>query len=142
MQTVQELHPQIIEWAEAKNIKNPDTQFLKILEEVGETAKAILQEDRLEILDGIGDIAVTIMIYYWQKEKNLNVVDFRNYKLKDSKMFVLFIKALNDEDFYIFDELSSIAKVHNTTLTECLNMAWSEIKDRKGKTVDGNFIKN
>lgn len=27
------------------------------------------------------------------------------------------------------------------TLTECLNAAYQEIKDRKGKTVDGVFIK-
>jgi NTP pyrophosphatase (non-canonical NTP hydrolase) len=27
------------------------------------------------------------------------------------------------------------------TLTECLNTAYQEIKDRKGKTVDGVFIK-
>ena len=28
------------------------------------------------------------------------------------------------------------------TLTECLELAWNEIKDRQGKMVDGVFVKS
>lgn len=31
--------------------------------------------------------------------------------------------------------------IQNTTLEECLEIAYNEIKDRKGKLVDGIFIK-
>lgn len=34
-----------------------------------------------------------------------------------------------------------LASQSGFTLTECLNAAYQEIKDRKGKTVDGVFIK-
>ena len=30
----------------------------------------------------------------------------------------------------------------NLNLTECANLAWDEIKDRKGNTINGVFIKN
>jgi NTP pyrophosphatase (non-canonical NTP hydrolase) len=34
-----------------------------------------------------------------------------------------------------------LAEQQGFTLQECLEKAWNEIKDRKGKTVDGAFIK-
>lgn len=35
-----------------------------------------------------------------------------------------------------------LAKQSGTSIEECLNLAWNEIKDRKGKMVDGIFIKD
>lgn len=26
-------------------------------------------------------------------------------------------------------------------LSDCLNLAWNKIKDRRGKTIDGQFVK-
>lgn len=37
--------------------------------------------------------------------------------------------------------LINIATRNGCTLQECLSVAWSDIKDRKGKMVDGVFIK-
>ena len=37
--------------------------------------------------------------------------------------------------------LINIAERNNVTLEECLLKAWDDIKDRKGKMVDGIFIK-
>lgn len=37
--------------------------------------------------------------------------------------------------------LINIAERNNVTLEECLLNAWDDIKDRKGKMVDGIFIK-
>ncbi len=37
--------------------------------------------------------------------------------------------------------LLNIAERNNVTLEECLDQAWNDIKDRKGKMVDGIFIK-
>lgn len=34
-----------------------------------------------------------------------------------------------------------LAGTKGLTLKECLNQAWNEIKDRKGETVNGTFIK-
>lgn len=37
--------------------------------------------------------------------------------------------------------LTIIAEQSGTSIEECLNLAWNEIKDRKGKMMDGIFIK-
>ena len=53
----------IREWAETRGLYNegdPKTQALKLAEEVGETCRAILKNDRPEIIDGIGDCVVVL----------------------------------------------------------------------------------
>lgn len=37
--------------------------------------------------------------------------------------------------------LTILAEQSGTSIAECLSLAWNEIKDRKGKMVDGIFIK-
>lgn len=34
-----------------------------------------------------------------------------------------------------------LAKQQGIELSECLSLAWSKIKDRRGKTIDGQFVK-
>ena len=89
----------VIGWADDKGIlvkDNAPKQMLKVLEEVGETSGALLKNNRDEIVDGIGDSFVTLII------------------------------------------LSMQLGLHPS---ECLEAAWNEIKDRKGKTENGVFIK-
>jgi len=50
-------------WAEDRGIYdkgNSKTQFVKLSEETGELAKAILNSDKAEIKDGIGDCVVVL----------------------------------------------------------------------------------
>ena len=50
-------------WAQDRGLYNngdPKTQALKLVEEVGETCRAILKEDANEIIDGIGDCVVVL----------------------------------------------------------------------------------
>lgn len=50
-------------WAEDRGLYangDPKTQALKLVEEVGETCRAILKEDRAEAIDGIGDCVVVL----------------------------------------------------------------------------------
>ena len=50
-------------WAEKRGLYangDPKTQALKLVEEVGETCRAILKEDRAEAIDGIGDCVVVL----------------------------------------------------------------------------------
>jgi NTP pyrophosphatase (non-canonical NTP hydrolase) len=53
----------IREWADERGLYengDPKTQALKLVEEVGEIARAILKEDDCEIVDGIGDCVVVL----------------------------------------------------------------------------------
>ena len=50
-------------WAEERGLYDkgdPKTQALKLVEEVGETCRAILKQDEPEIIDGIGDCVVVL----------------------------------------------------------------------------------
>ena len=50
-----QLEPAIIQWAESRGIfsaSTPHSQMLKTMEEVGETARAVLKKDLPEIKDG------------------------------------------------------------------------------------------
>lgn len=87
-------------WAQNKDILKPENapkQLMKVMEELGETAGAIAKNKATdEIMDGIGDTFVTLIILAYQ------------LGLEPSA---------------------------------CLEAAWNEIKDRKGNTVNGVFIK-
>ena len=51
-------------WAKDRGLYDggdPKTQALKLVEEVGETCRAILKEDTKEIIDGIGDCVVVLV---------------------------------------------------------------------------------
>lgn len=56
----------IVRWAEARRIvpnATPRAQLVKTLEELAELVKADLNDDAPEIIDGVGDVAVTLIIY-------------------------------------------------------------------------------
>jgi len=90
----------IRDWAEQRGLYDkgdPKTQALKLVEEVGETSRAILKGNHEDIIDGIGDCVVV---------------------------------------------LTNLAELVNTPIEECIDRAWNEIKDRKGKMDNGTFKKD
>jgi len=99
LSTLDDMVTNVTGWAQEKGLlekENAPKQMLKVMEEVGETASAILKNDHAKIIDGIGDSFVTLIVLS---------------------------KQLGLEPLY------------------CLEVAWNEIKHRKGKMVDGTFIK-
>jgi NTP pyrophosphatase (non-canonical NTP hydrolase) len=94
-------YPDLIrQWAEDRNlIEGSDlkSQFVKLIEETGELANAIVKQNRDEFADAIGDMFVVLTI----------------------------MAAQND-----------------MAIEDCVASAYNEIKDRKGKMVDGMFIKD
>ena len=76
MKDYKDLEVEVIRWASEKGIlKNgtTDAQANKTIEEAIETYKAIILDDKEEIVDGLGDIFVTIIIQ--AKMQNLNLLD-------------------------------------------------------------------
>lgn len=60
-----DLHDKVMFWADSVGIldnSDPRAQSMKMVEEVGELVGAILKNDRDKIVDGIGDVMVTIII--------------------------------------------------------------------------------
>jgi len=86
-------------WATNKGIyKSGDskTQYLKLMEEAGELAEAILKNDEPEVIDAIGDMVVV---------------------------------------------LTNLAKLRGHNIEDCVTSAYDVIKSRKGKMVNGTFVK-
>ena len=87
-------------WASERGLYkkgDPKTQALKLVEEVGETCRAILKGNHTDIEDGIGDCVVV---------------------------------------------LTNLAHLCNTDIEHCIESAYNEIKDRKGKMDNGTFKKD
>ena len=89
----------IRDWAEERGLYDEGdhkTQALKLVEEVGETCRAILKEDYDEVIDGIGDCVVV---------------------------------------------LTNLAELMDVSIETCIASAYGEIKNRKGKMINGTFKK-
>ena len=90
----------IREWADQRGLYqngDPKTQALKLVEEVGETCRAILKDDHKETIDGIGDAVVV---------------------------------------------LTNLAELCGPDIEYCIDAAYNEIKDRKGKMENGTYKKD
>jgi NTP pyrophosphatase (non-canonical NTP hydrolase) len=90
----------IRKWASDRGLYskgNPITQYVKLQEECGELAQALLKNNENEIVDAIGDIVVVLTNLAYQK----------GYFIED-----------------------------------CIDIAYKEIKDRKGKMENGTFKKD
>ena len=72
----QNIFDKIREWAHAKGIYrhgDPKTQYIKLMEESGELAKALLKNDEPEVIDAIGDMVVVLT----------NLARLKGYKIED-----------------------------------------------------------
>ena len=95
---MRDLEKLVIRWAEERNLikgSNPESQMLKLVEEVGELASDIAK--RRDVKDSIGDSLVVLTL---------------------------------------------IARQFGTNLEECYSLAYNEIKDRKGRMINGTFVKD
>ena len=79
----------IIQWAEARKIipnSTPATQLLKAMSELGELADATIKDDRLGIIDGVGDVMVCLVNYCALQDIDLVVCMEAAYdEIKDRK---------------------------------------------------------
>lgn len=150
-------------WAERKGILEhgtPIKQLLKTLEEITELHTAIEDDNLEEIIDAIGDVVVTLVIY--AKMKNITLFPNGSEELSDSKgtaqdpYFLLdncnklmqLEKFTNDsvEKYHAVQMmlflLNQIANRFNLKIWECLHSAYKVISGRKGKMIDGQFVKD
>lgn len=98
MQLKNEFEP-IRDWAEDKGILHKGTvkgQFEKLVEEVEELNQAIIEKDKNQLIDAVGDCVVV---------------------------------------------LTNLAELAGVKIEDCINSAYKEIKNRKGKMINGTFVK-
>lgn len=165
---MQELNKLVLEWAEPKGLLVPgcrQPQLLKSLEEARElmveVSKANIDAVRLEA----GDVMVTLCLYVKQWGENpdnyikvTKGTDFRTmekttlygaYNMLQgygrlaemlSKNTHSPLRALHPV-YGIMTVLADILQMHGLTFEECYHAAYDKIVNRKGKKVDGVFIK-
>lgn len=152
----------VIYWANQRDLikkENSTVQIFKLIEESSEIFKAYLDNNVGEIKDGIGDTQIVIYILLEQLgiQEVIKPFEFNPQSVK-SDLFE-FHKAISNIVYsynYIYKHekvsissinvalgyLQNIARYYNSSLEECLELAYNEIKNRKGETVNGTFIKN
>ena len=90
----------IRDWARSRGLYdkgNSHTQYVKLQEEAGELAKALLKNDKPEIVDAIGDMVVV---------------------------------------------LTNLAFLQGVDIEYCIDSAYKVISKRKGKMINGTFVKD
>ena len=90
----------IRQWAEERGLYdkgNSHTQYVKLQEEAGELAKALLENDKPEVIDAIGDMVVV---------------------------------------------LTNLAHLQGVHIETCIAEAYKVISKRKGKMINGTFVKD
>ena len=143
-QQLKEYQDLILGWAKDKNITREECipmQKLKLIEEVGEIANAIVKNKKEEQADGIGDAFVVLTILAKQNGEEFEAVDiysnFEDTELAD--LLAMIIYSEYNVDFGVFLEL---CKKLDLDIVDCVSSAWNEIKDRKGRTEGGVFLKS
>lgn len=149
----------VIKWADERNMFCPKdgatvgSQFAKLMEEVGELGEGLLEEDKKKIKDAIGDCAVVLVNI--AKLRNLNWSEYMTPRdnvlfsypdIIESACHVYSGFELPDIHLeYSIDglrcTLESFARRQDLDFMDCCQHAYNTIKDRKGKMIDGKFVK-
>ena len=160
--------PLIHQWAKERKIYEELTPFdelLKTHEEVGELIKGCYDNDKPAIQDAIGDVMITMINYcyfieldaikYIKQAVDLSVTGYYtiSYVINAhnalGRLISLYVwnegKEISEPSglriFSILHYLNGIAHLEGTTLEECLNLAYNEIKNRKGKIINRKLSK-
>lgn len=149
---MEQLIKQIEQWASDRNIikgSKPIDQAMKLFSEFGELADNVGKGR--DCRDDIGDVFVVLTIMAAQTGLDVLGSMDHNYEFKgDSKHTVVdlglnlnyFSRSLNNETLkYSLRDLGRIAFEHDYALEECVQLAYDDIKHRKGIMVNGVFIK-
>ena len=151
-----ELIEKVEQWSKDRNLHtaDPNKQRLKLWEEFGELNASIARDDREGAIDAIGDMLVVMIIYKQQLGYGSNElfnsrkddIDFLG-RLEDIDLIDFIGRGIYDSGSYIeglgmvVDNLTVLAYRLSTNLEECLAAAYDVIKDRKGKMINGVFVK-
>lgn len=152
-----ELIAKIEQWAEDRNIikgSKPIDQAMKLFSEFGELADNVGKGR--DCRDDIGDVFVVLTIMCKQTKTEYDLADMGvNPNTKTTKEHVAmlgmalgaFVSGCHSESLIYawykdaVCELLSICSDIGSSLEECVQIAYNDIKDRKGLMHNGVFIK-
>ena len=154
---LQKLITNVQKWSIDRGLDKADSkkQMLKLYEEFGELASGIAKGNKEVVKDSIGDVVVVLIILAQQQglEKisdfcvifdHLSINDLMPRASEYIGLISLRVRRKDEIEEYIVRLISclrTIAKYENLKFEDCLSQAWNEIKDRKGKLIDGVWVK-
>ena len=136
-----------------------DKQALKLSEEFGELCAGYLKQNEKLTKDSIGDCAVVIVGLALLIDADVHSIFERADGIIRKEVMESFkLLNANISEFQLSQNLASkemcrnnlvravaylksISKALDYDFTDCLEFAYNEIKDRKGKWIDGCFVK-
>ena len=133
-----------------------DKQSLKLSEEFGELCAGYLKKNEQLTKDSIGDCAVVIVGLGLLIEVDVKEI-FKTSENNENVMTCFSHLSRNISDFQIYQEFSSkdiprlslvrairwlksLSTALGYDFEECFELAYQEIKDRKGRWIDGSFV--
>ncbi len=149
-----EFKANVQQWATDRGIYangKASSQLLKALSELGELADAIAKNDRDGIADGLGDVMVCIINYCTMAELPIYAPRLERDKQYTSEECLGVIAAqiggeLRGLDTMYtdaaVDQLCYISALNGLYFLDCCDIAWNEIRHRKGfLNSNGVFVK-
>jgi hypothetical protein len=124
-------------WANIRGIYDESSeahQKAKALEEVGEYFTA---KDANERMDAIGDIAVCIVNAAYLSRSPL----YYRHSLAEGLIPKAAASITRGNYQNAISSLINVCDSHEYIFSECLELAWNEIKDRKGMMIGGKYVK-
>lgn len=136
-----------------------DKQSLKLSEEFGELCAGYLKQNEKLTKDSIGDCAVVIVGSALLIDADVHSIFERADGIIRKKVMESFkLLNANISEFQLSQDLASkemcrhnlvravaylksISKAFDYEFVDCFEIAYNEIKDRKGKWIDGTFVK-
>jgi len=159
---MEKLINKIIEWGGQRELLSYSChpkQLIKAYEEFGEISRAYLKGDREELIDGCGDLLVVLILFAHQlklvipKYEPINIIKSTNgmdSKLRKVSIELGWVSSCVDIEskYYAQSSFNSLWKSvirlcssNSLNPIHCLESAYNVIKNRKGNTVNGTFIK-
>lgn len=140
------------QWALERGIyaySTPEAQLLKAFEELGELARHLGKGDHEATKDDLGDVAVCLVNYAYMEGVDMDLdahppatIDLGFFDAVTALMATRASMPSEKKTRLTFSLrcLCTLAESQGHTFEECCEHAWNEIKDRRGKMVEGGFF--
>lgn len=165
---MEKLNEKIIEWAKLRDLDKKGTlegQRIKTIEEFAELIKGISKGNTDLVKDSIGDVYVTLIVANMLKAEKIDLkkamkdakADCKNVrglhlgtpnhainqmqKATSCMRELLFIGYTQHTVTMCLMYLMAMAEIYGSNLKACVELAYQEIKNRRGKIIDGTFVK-
>lgn len=158
--TIKELITLIEQWAIDRGLDKNGTvegQLIKTAEEVAELVIGISKDDIDVIKDSIGDVFVTLVVGNLICNSTEILKDYQSVVIRDESKYgkynlimgILYsMNRLMFKELYAKREVSSlmqdlmyVCKLYDLDFLDCVESAYNEIADRKGRVINGTFVK-